>query len=129
MADISGPLEFTRVAREKVGCQVPVGGKRRGVWYGRLKEEMEVQGWTWEDLEVTLEYVKRKHIRIKQVEGLLYFVEDARRDRLRQDGDIHVKVAEALLKEEDPGWRRRLSLARGTALERVYLDWKAAHEV
>ncbi len=127
---VDGAQSFTRYARAMLGCEVPVGGKFRGIWYQQLSEEMEVQGWTWDDLTFTVQYLNRRGIVILRVAGILHFVQEALKERkVVEDTDLHLKVAEAMSKETDEGWLRRLSLARGKALGLVYNQWREAHEV
>jgi hypothetical protein len=117
---------FTRYAKAKLGCEVPVTSYR-GVWFARLNEEMKIQGWTWDDLITAVEYLVWRKIQIHKIEGVLHFVHEAQIwAKERASYDLHAKVAEAMAVETDEVWLRRLSLARGKALERVYDEWKVA---
>lgn len=122
---VTTPLAFTRYARLRLGCDTPVGGKERGLWYQQLAEEMQAQGWTWPDLIRAVEYCNKEGIVVRKIYGVFYYVEKARRaaDRHKPIDDLPAKVAEALAKETDEDWVRRLSLAKGKALERVYREW------
>lgn len=125
-SEASTPLGFTRFCRAKLGCDVPVGSSRRGVWYQRLEEEMEVQGWTWNDMLAAVDYIQNHRIVIRRVEGVLYYVNRALKEGADAP-DLQFEVAKALQTETNQDWVRRLSLAKGKALERVfyqYRDWK-----
>ena len=117
---VATPLAFTRFCREQLGVSVPIGGSR-GKWFARLKEEMDVQGWTFEDLVRTVEWIKERGILVKRIDGIFYYVEEARESG---DADLPAKVARALEAETDTWWVRRLSLARGRMLKQVYEEWK-----
>jgi hypothetical protein len=128
--EVVGAQSFTRYARAMLGCEVPVGNKYRGIWYARLKEEMEVQGWTWQDLVHTVQYIQQKRKRVHKITGILYFVQEAQQHyKDTEVSDLHVKVAEAIAKERDETWIKRLSLASGKALSHVYIQWREANEV
>ena len=120
---VTTPLGFTRYCREQLGCSVPVGSKLRGKWYARLKEEMDIQGWTFDDLVRAVAYVKERNILVKRIDGIFYYVEEAN----SSDGEeLYANVARALAEEDDPWWSRRLSLARGRRLRQVYEEWLEA---
>lgn len=123
------PEGITKYARQRLGCEIPVGPKYRAVWYNRLKEEMAIQGWSYADLVRSIEYCHSQGIVVRKVAGILYYVDEAKRKGVERDeGDLHLKVAEALGKETDEKWIRKLSLAQGKALERVYEQWVQAHD-
>lgn len=119
---VTTPLAFTRYAAQRLGCEVPVGGKQRGVWYGQLAEEMEANGWEWGDLLRAIDYCVENRIRVRKVFGVLYYVAKAMPPPSTNE-PIHALVARALADETDETWKRRLSLATGKALERVYSEW------
>lgn len=120
---------FTRYARARLGCETPVAGAR-GKWYGQLKEEMDAQGWSWEEMIITVDYLCERQIKIPYVYWVFYYVQEANAwSREKELTDLQMKVAEALLTEEDKVWVRRLSLAKGKALERVYREWVKEHGV
>lgn len=124
------PLSFTRYCRDRLGLTIPIGGSARGQWYSMIEEEMEVQGWSWDDLYNAVDYVAEEGKVLRSMRGILYFVDEARRERsMSHTTDLHVKVAEALAVEEDSYWRRRLSLAKGETLARVYEEWKEHNEI
>lgn len=118
------PESFTTYCRQRLGVTVPVGNDRTR-WYAQLKSEMEIHNWSWEDVAEAVHYCQRKGIKIRYPYGVLHFVDEALEDRQHQEIDnLHAKVAEALGKETDEVWVRRLSLAQGKALERVYENWR-----
>lgn len=126
--EIRGPFRFTLLCRERLGVSIPVGGVMRGRWYEQLGKEMKIQGWTWQDLVHTVDYIAENNLRCRKIFGVLFYVDEAIEDRerraaLRSSSDLHVKVAEAIATETDEYWRRRLSLAQGKILERVYKEW------
>ena len=128
--EVTGAQAFTRYAAAMLGCEVPVGGSYRGTWYSKLKEEMEVQGWSWDDLVLTVKYLNRRGITIRKIMGVLYFVQEAQKEGQRKEiTDLHLKVGEAMSVETDETWRRRLSLAKGKSLELVYREWERKNEV
>lgn len=118
---VTTPLAFTRYASQKLGCEVPVGGKARGVWYKRLLDEMEAQGWTWGDLLRAIDHVKDQKIKVRKIDGIFYYVNKSKRPV--EASPIDAQVAQAIRLETDEGWKRRLSLATGKQLERVYSEW------
>jgi hypothetical protein len=112
-----------------LGCEIPIGGQRRGVWYAQLAEEMDIQGWDWNDLVNAVDYLVETGKTVRTVNGVLFFVDEAKRMRATTSTtDLQVKVAEALATETDEYWRRRLSLAQGKNLERVYEEWTGKNE-
>lgn len=122
---VDSPLSFTRYCRNRLGVTIPVGGSARGEWYAFLAEEMEFQGWDWDDLQRAVDYIAEQGKAVRTVKGVLWFVEDAlKKTTVEKQDDLQVKVAEALAVEEDEYWRRRLSLAQGKALKRVYDEWR-----
>lgn len=123
-APIEGAQAFTRYCRFRLGVEVPVNSSR-GKWYAELSEEMEMQGWTWDDLVTTVDYIADGRHKVRKIRGVLWFVDEARDYVSRQEvDDLQVKVAEALASETDEHWRRRLSIATGKALHRVYREWR-----
>lgn len=122
---VDGAVSFTRYCRERLGVTIPVGPKTRGEWYGFLKEEMEAQGWDWGQLQRAVDYIVEHGETVRTIKGVLWFVEEALRAAPAENLDeVRVKAAEALAVETDEYWRRRLSLATGKALERVYGEWR-----
>ena len=123
------PMGFTRFAAAKLGCETAIGGSRAG-WYAQLNREMEAQGWSWEDMITTVEYLSWREVRLHKIFGIFFYVAEAK--RWKQDMEVHdlqAKVAEAMSLEQDSSWLRRLSLARGRALERVYREWVKENEI
>lgn len=125
-ADVDGPLKLTRYARERLGVEIPIGGAR-GKWYGRLKEEMEVQGWTWSDLTQAIDFCVAQGVQVRALDGIFYYVGKTSKKVIPRD-PIERRVAQALVVETDETWVRRLSLASGVALERVYANWVSERE-
>lgn len=125
--DHSSPAAFSRYARKELGVEVPVL-KGRSLWYRRLTDEMESQGWDWDDLVKTVRYIKANRIQPENIFQVLYHVQKAQKwVEYMDEYDLHAKVADALAQEEDESWRRRLSLAQGRALEKVYQQWQQQH--
>jgi len=127
---------FTQFARQMLGVEIPIGQKYRSQWYGRLKEEMEIQGWRWSDLANTVVYLSNHpELPVKRIAGVFYYVREARKyGYLKQTGEeeLRAKVSEAISRERDEHWVRRLSLATGPAMAAVYAQWlerMEAHEV
>lgn len=129
--EVDAAVVFTRYAHQELGVPVPVGGSNRGLWFRRLKDEMDWNTWTWEDLVNAVRYVKNRNKRLHTMDGIFYFVGDAKRAGYGSEeiDDLQAKVAEALYQETDEAWIRRLSLAQGTALRLIYQQWQASHEV
>lgn len=118
------PLTFTQYCQEKLGTDMPVGANRTR-WFAQLKQEMELQHWDYEDLVRTVQYIRTEGIAVRYPHGVLHYVKAAKQAVVETSvSDLHTKVAEALGKETDPVWMRRLSLAQGTALEMVYTNWR-----
>jgi hypothetical protein len=93
------------------------------------KEEMETQSWTFLQLITAVRYIKEIHASCRTLYGILHYVDEAERwyEAVKAEwevGNLHVKVADALAVEDDEGWRRKLALAQGKALEMVYSRWE-----
>lgn len=104
-------------------------GSDRTRWYSQLKREMELHGWSWEDLVAAVEWCRRTGAKVRYPYGVLYYVDQAL--EAADEGeiqDLQAKVAKALEAETDPVWVRRLSLAQGKALEKVYENWRNERE-
>lgn len=115
--------EFVQYAAKELGCSTPVG-KQRFILYNHIKAEMQAQEWTLNDLIKTVRYCKAFHKEIRSSYGILYHVWAATKWVEEEDHfDLQMKVAEALQIETDEVWLRRLSLASGKALSRVYDNW------
>lgn len=118
------PKGFTTYAKARLGCELPVG-KQRAAWYQRLKEEMEIQNWGFKDLVQTVQYILAQQIQVRRIYGIFYHVDDAQRwAKNMVSHDLHAQVAAAMSVEQDEMWLRRLSLAKGKALERVLNEWR-----
>ena len=118
---------LTRYAQQEIGVNLPLGNGRRQGWSKFVKDEMKVQGWSIRDLVITIKYIKATNKQCNTPHGILWYVKDAKEwnDRAVQhthDG-LHMKVAETIELEVDESWARRLSLAKGKALELVYANW------
>jgi len=119
---------FTKYARQELGLSLPVGNGRRQGWMKFCKDEMEEQGWRFEDLTTAVRFIKSKHKKCDTLYGILWYVKQAREwDRRARDFDpttsLHLKVAAAIQQETDEEWVRKLALADGRALELVYEGW------
>ena len=120
---------FTRYAQQEIGVDLPLGNGRRQGWLKYCKDEMTSQGWTVQDLVITVQYIKHFNKNCRTPHGILWYVSDARTwsnnsKYLEASEDLHVKVANALAIEKDESWVRRLSLAQGKALQMVYQNWQ-----
>lgn len=114
-------MGFTRYAKAKLGCEIP----DRSLWFFRLSEKMETKGWTWNDMIATVDFLQSRSVMIEEIVSLLFYVEEAKQwSEMLNVHDLQGKVAEAMSVERDEQWLRRLSLAHGKALERVYREWK-----
>lgn len=123
------PAGFTRYAHRLLGVEMPVY-KGRGIWHAKLMEEKEANGWVWDDLAKTVRYLKAHNKHVGSVFGILYYVDKAKAwSEYLDEYDLQAKVAEAMSEEEDETWRRRLSLAKGKALSRVYEQWRIQRAV
>ena len=111
----------------------PVGKGRRESWMHFIKEEIEIQMWSMDDLTRTVDYIKATGQKCRTLQGILWYVDAARgwkrQGRSSDYVDLHAKVAAALNAEHDPAWVRRLSLARGDVLAKVYASWVAERGV
>lgn len=120
----SNPFEFSLYLREQLGVSHPPGGRRKA-FLGQLVDEMKMNQWSYPDLIATVQYVKDQGIRIKEPYGIFFHVNAALASRgKQQEYDLVSAVAQALAVETDEAWIRRLSLAKGVALERVYEQWR-----
>ena len=126
--DVTSVPKFTEYARQELGLSYPVGKGRREGWMKHCKEEMGTQNWGFADLVAAVQHIKKTRAVCRTLNGILWYVGDAQRlakaERKTQETfDLQVNVAEALASEPDEGWRRKLSLAQGRALEMVYSQW------
>lgn len=121
----TNPFEFCLYMREQLGVDVSPSGRRKA-FMGQLADEMEMNGWSYHDMVRAVGYVKEKNIRIKEPYGIFFHVNDALTASQKKDTDYDLiaGVADALAIEQDEGWVRRLSLAKGVALARVYAEWR-----
>ena len=121
--EYASPEAFCRYAHRLLGVEIPVARFRTG-WYKRLKEEMQAQGWDWDDMAKAVRYMKAHNIHAKRMDYILYHVQKARTWVEEVDSwELQGKVADALKVETDEIWRRRLALARGPALAKIYGQW------
>jgi len=135
--EATSPRLFTLYVRQQLGVELPIGKRLRSLWYQRLNTEREMQGWSWNDLTATVAFLSNHpEIEIRRIDGLFYYVKEARRYGYMVPSskeELRTKVAEAMAIEEDEHWVRRLSLATGTAMAKVYQQWlqkeRMAHEV
>lgn len=120
----ANPYEFSMFLRENLGVFYGPG-TQRSKWFGALKDEMTINGWTWQDMICAVIYVKDRRINLKTPWGLFYHVNDAKAaEDIVESYDLISSVAEAISQEKDQRWLQRLSLAKGKALERVYKEWR-----
>ena len=127
--EVDSVPKFTEYARQELGLSYPVGQGRREAWMKFCKEEMSTQSWSFEDLVNAVRFIKIEGKSCRTLQGIFWYVGEARaslsNSKLEDEIlDLQVKVAEALAQEQDEGWRRRLSLARGKALVLVYTEWR-----
>ncbi len=127
--DVTTVPKFTQFVRQELGLSYPVGKGRREGWMKYCKNEMEVQGWSFRQLVDAVHYIKEERKSCKTLQGTLWYVDEAQRWVWRtveeaSFDDLHAKVADALAVEDDEGWRRKLALAQGKALEMVYSRWE-----
>lgn len=127
--EVTNIPSLTIYARQELGISYPVGQGRREAWMGWLMEEMEVHGWQIQDLVRAVDYIKSTNAKCRTLQGICWYVEGAKDwSNTQRKGhdyvDLHSKVARALNVEDDSGWQRKLSLARGRALEQVYAAWE-----
>lgn len=123
-SDVNSPTTFIRYASEQLGFPVPVGPKARGMFFKRLSEEMEFQGWTWAHLVAAVRYMKAHRIFPRSYDYIFHHVRNATGFIEVDDEDFQQRVAEALYRETDEAWVRKLSLARGEAQRLVYKNWE-----
>jgi len=93
------------------------------------KEEMSTQSWTFLQLTTAVLFIKKGRRSCRTLYGILHYVDEAgdmqaRVNKNLENHNLQVNVADALQVERDEGWRRRLSLAQGKALEMVYKQWE-----
>jgi hypothetical protein len=120
----SNPFEFSLYLREQLGVTHPPGGRRKA-FLGQLVDEMAMNDWSYRDLIATVQYIKDQGIRIKEPYGIFFHVKAAlAADSKQEEYDLVSAVADVLANETDEIWIRRLSLAKGVALERVYEQWR-----
>lgn len=121
----ANPYEFTMYLRENLGLWYGPGSQRTK-FFGALRDEMTVNGWSWQDLINAVNYIKQRRIHLKSPWGIFYHVNDAKTTQESQETyDLISAVAEAIAEETDERWLQRLSLARGKSLERVYQEWRS----
>jgi hypothetical protein len=121
---------FTSYAQQELGLSLPIGNGRRQAWGKTLKSEMAAQNWAISDLVKAVDYVKANRKSCKTLNGIMWYVQDAREWRRPalagiDDTQLHVNVSRALAMETDDDWARRLSLAKGRALVLTYARWRA----
>lgn len=124
--EVKDSAGWLRYVQRTLGLGTPVG-RQRIVLQKRIKDEMEAQDWTWGDLTKATRYVKRfkSNETIHSPFFILYFVREAKKWEEETDTfELQTKVAAAMTVETDPAWLRRLALAKGKALEKVYQMWE-----
>jgi hypothetical protein len=117
-------------AAQEIGCPIPVGHKKRGVLYRRIKEELEAQRWGYRHLVAAINFMKSRGIKPRTFDYIFYHVEPAihagfmPRPAVTGDDELKQAVAHAVYLETDEDWTRRLLSARGSALAKVYEMWQ-----
>lgn len=93
--------------------------------------------YTWENLALTVEWLRQRREQIKTPTSILWRVEDALRDSAtpvtpKVRVDIAVAIEQAIATEQErraPGWQgwvSRLTRAQGAGRQDTYDEWKAA---
>lgn len=128
--DVKSPKDLLAYAGQQIGCPKPIGNKARGMLFGRIKDELEAQGWSIRHLVSAVDYMKSRGIKARSFDFVFYHVEPAIKSGFMPrsasnslDG-LKEAVAQAVYLETDDDWTRRLLLARGSALAKVYGQWE-----
>lgn len=127
--EVSSPREILQYAGQQIGCPKPIGHKKRGMLYKRIKEELQEQRWTYRHLTSAIDFMKKRGIKAKSFDYIFYHVEPAIQagfmPRAATDNHdaLQEAVARAVYLETDEDWTRRLLAARGSSLARVYQMW------
>ena len=127
-SDVKSSLDLLKYGQQVLGTRMPIGSKRRSVACDRINLEMSVQRWTTEHLLAAVDYMKSRGIQATSFDFVFYHVEAAIKEgfmprRPTKWDDLEAAVAEAVALETDEGWTRKLSMARGVALQKVYERW------
>ena len=127
-SDVKSTLDLLTYSQQRLGTQMPITPKRRGLACARIKEEMQAQRWSHEHLLAAIDYMKSKGIQARTFDYVFYHVDAAVRAgflprRPTKWDDLEAGVAEAVALETDDDWIRKLCMARGVALQRVYETW------
>ena len=124
--DVDSIPAIMRFYTQELGAELPKSYKARGVLSRRIKEEMEIQSWDFQDLVAAIRFMKQQGERPKGFGAVFYKVSEARNQGLKTDADddLNEKIGEALAEETDPTWIRRLTMAKGKARVAVYMEWK-----
>lgn len=129
--DVDDNVSVVRYAQQSIGCPIPVGNKKRGLLYKRIKEELAEQRWTYRHLVAAIDYMKSRGIKARSFDYIFYHVVPAiqngfmPRPAVSSDDELKQAVTHAVYLETDEDWTRRLLSARGTALQKVYEQWQS----
>jgi len=130
-SDVKSSLDLLKYGQQTLGTRMPIGSKRRSLACERINLEMAAQRWTMDHLLAAVDYMKARGIQANSFDFVFYHVEPAVKDGFmpRQHNkweDLDAAVAEAVAKETDESWLRKLVMARGIARQKVYEKW--SHE-
>lgn len=129
-AEVDTTAKAIEYIAQQLGVQKPIGVKARSIANKRFEDEMSEQRWTFDHLVATVRYMKDRGIHARRPDYVFYHVADAvknnylpRRKTISTWDELHQKVIEAVELESNPSWERRLLLAKGDALQKVYAEW------
>lgn len=127
-SDVKSSLDLLKYSQQVLGTQMPIGAKRRSMACERINLEKSAQRWTNEHLLAAIDYMKARGIQAHSFDFVFYHVEAAIKEgfmprRPTRWEDLEAAVAEAVALETDDGWVRKLCMARGVALQKVYEKW------
>lgn len=128
--DVTSAPTVLNYAAQQIGCPKPVGNKSRGMLYRRIKDELEAQRWTYRHLTSAVDFMKSRGIRARSFDFVFYHVEPAiksgfmPRPASNSLEGLKEAVTRAVYVETDEAWTRRLLLARGSDLPKVYRLWE-----
>lgn len=131
-AEVNSPTTLLHFYRQELGGELPIGLKQRGLMFKRLSEEMAWQGWDYPELVAAIKFMKNRHVKARSFDMVYHHVRQAVAAGYTGENritDLELLQAEALLVEQDEGWVRRLSLAKGEALRLVLDRWQEERRV
>lgn len=137
-----GPKNFVLFVENTLGCAPDVTKER---WRAVILEASKVKKkiatnptlYTWENLALTVEWLRQKRKVVRSAAAVLWNVEDALRDSANtrqpdQIVNVAVAIKEAIAWEQAnripgyQGWVGRLTRAAGDGRQDTYTEWKAA---